>query len=292
MRQQVGTADTLRNSRRLEKGRDELKRWNLLVKLGSGEMGGEYLLDDEGVLWYAPKGEDAELAIPRVMIPGVLALVHSTLGHPGVARTTLLVRGKCNWPTLIKDMRGYVLSCGCRRRKRTSSQRVAMMPARFLRPWEVLEMDIQDLIQESQEGNRYLLVVVDRTSKFMFAHPLPSKDRRGKSQAVGTLLDLRGIDPERYWGRVHRVGGEVLIPVVESVDTLRSRQSPPCPGSGRKGGGGGSKRYRPNSASLGLGYGTDTYSPYTRSKASPRTLAYLRPLHHSAYCLAEMLARS
>ena len=47
-----------------------------------------------------------------------------------------------------------------------------MMPARFLRPWEVLEMDIQDLKHESQDGNRYLLVVVDRASKFLFAYPL------------------------------------------------------------------------------------------------------------------------
>ena len=37
-------------------------------------------------------------------------------------------------------------------------------------------MDIQDLKQGWQEGNRYLLVVVDRASKFLFAYPLPSKD--------------------------------------------------------------------------------------------------------------------
>ena len=31
-------------------------------------------------------------------------------------------------------------------------------------------MDIQDLKQESRVGNRYLLVVVDRTSKFLFEY--------------------------------------------------------------------------------------------------------------------------
>ena len=59
-------------------------------------MGGDCLLDDEAILWYSSKGEDRKLAIPRMMIPGVLALVHSTFGHPGVARTTLLVQGKYN----------------------------------------------------------------------------------------------------------------------------------------------------------------------------------------------------
>ena len=48
-----------------------------------------------------------------------------------------------------------------------------MMPARFLPPWEVLEMDIQELKQESQEENTYVLVV-DRTSKLLLAYPFPS----------------------------------------------------------------------------------------------------------------------
>ena len=53
-----------------------------------------------------------------------------------------------------------------------------MMPARFLRFWEVLEIDTQDLNQESRDGNRYFLVAVesvDGNSKFLLAYPLPSK---------------------------------------------------------------------------------------------------------------------
>ena len=42
-----------------------------------------------------------------MMAPGILALVHSTFGHPGVARTTLLVQNKYCWPTLFKDVREY-----------------------------------------------------------------------------------------------------------------------------------------------------------------------------------------
>ena len=34
------------------------------------------------------------MAIPRAQVPGVLALVHSTYGHPGVGRTPLMVKGK------------------------------------------------------------------------------------------------------------------------------------------------------------------------------------------------------
>ena len=68
-----------------------------------------------------------------------------------------------------------------------------MMPAKFLRPWEVLEMDIQDLKQESRDGLRYLLVVVDRAGKFLFAYSLPLKDAVGVSRKLLELLLTFGV---------------------------------------------------------------------------------------------------
>ena len=79
-----------------------------LAKLESREKGGEYLLDDERILRYARKGEDLKLAIPRVINPDLLTLVHSIFGHPGIARTTLPVHvvgttGRC-WRRMYTSM--------------------------------------------------------------------------------------------------------------------------------------------------------------------------------------------
>lgn len=126
-------------------------------------------------------------------MPGVLTLVQSPFGHPGAARTTLLVRGKYSWPKLIRDVREHVLSCRCRRRKGTSSQRVAMMPARFLPPWEVLEVDIRDFKQESLAGNRYVLVVLDRSSKCLSAYPLRSQEALRVGRKLLELLLTFGV---------------------------------------------------------------------------------------------------
>ena len=60
----------------------------------SGSVEDQYLTDDNGILWYAPRGQKPTLAIPRTLIPEVLSLVHSAFDHPGVACTTLLVREK------------------------------------------------------------------------------------------------------------------------------------------------------------------------------------------------------
>lgn len=55
-----------------------------------------------------------------------------------------------------------------------------MLPAaRFIKPWDVLEIDIQDFHVESSAGNRYLLLVVDHAVKSAFALPLVTKVAEG-----------------------------------------------------------------------------------------------------------------
>ena len=80
-----------------------------------------------------------------------------------------------------------MLSCGCRRLKRSTSQHVTMLPARFLKPWKVLEMDIHDMGARSEAWNKHLLVIVDRARKILFAYPLPNKTTEN---AVKKLLEL------------------------------------------------------------------------------------------------------
>ena len=86
-----------------------------------------------------------------------------------------------------------MLSCGCRKLKRSTIQRVAMLSARFLKPWEVLEMDIHDMGARSEAGNKHLLVLVNRSSKFMFAYPLPNKTAENVAKRLLELLLTFGI---------------------------------------------------------------------------------------------------
>ena len=123
----------------------------------------------------------------------MLALAHGTFGHPGRARTTLIIADKYHWPSLKQDVRHFVESCRCRMKKRQWSTQLRMLPARFLRAWEVLEMDILDMKVVSSKGNRYLLVVVDRASKFLFAFALPTKETVGVSRKLLELILIFGL---------------------------------------------------------------------------------------------------
>lgn len=145
------------------------------------------MLDGEVLLWHSPITSPSRIAVPRFMIPGVMALVHTTYAHPGVRPTTWPIQRKFYWPTYKRDVRDYVLSCGCNRRKKSASQQVAMLPAHFLQLLQVLETDTQDLAIKSSAGNRYLLLVVDRASKFAFAYLSRTKDAESVAKK---LLDL------------------------------------------------------------------------------------------------------
>ena len=84
-------------------------------------------------------------------------------------------------------------SCRCRMIKRPWSKQLYMLPTRFPHPWDVLEMDILDMKVVSSTGNRYLLVVVDRASKFLSAFPLPTKESVGVIKKFFELILIFGL---------------------------------------------------------------------------------------------------
>ena len=68
-----------------------------------------------------------------------------------------------------------------------------MMPARLLWPWKMLEMDLHDMKQVSSAENRYILLVVDRANRFVFAYALQSKDSVGVARKLLELLLTFGV---------------------------------------------------------------------------------------------------
>ncbi|CAM9987057.1 unnamed protein product, partial [Sphacelaria rigidula] len=180
---------------------------------GASKRRDAYVLDENDLLWYTSPKKPAKLAIPRSLMPGLLAWVHTTHGHAGVMRTTAGVNARYEWPDLFVDIRKYLLSCGCRRRKRTNSHTLAMRPDRFLRAWEVLEMDISDMKQVSASGNRYLLIIVDRATKFPFASPLAAKIAVPVAKCLLKLFLTFGVP---YFSRSD-AGGEFTSEVVNHV---------------------------------------------------------------------------
>jgi len=121
---------------------------------------------------------------------------------------------------MARNVREYVLSCGWRRCKRSSSQQVVLLPARAVEPWEVLKKELLRIGWTSLSGNDYLLLAVDEASKFSFAFPLPSK------KAVGD-------NPQRRRTRVRMQRGQTPLQVAKSRHPIRTTGISPRTGSNR-----------------------------------------------------------
>ena len=152
-----------------------------------------YLIDEKNLVWYTPNDSKPVLAVPRSMVPELLALVHTLHGHAGVGATLALVRSHFHWPTIARDTRLYVASCGSNRRKRSRSQKIATMPGRAVEPWETLEVDILSMGTTSRTGNKHILLAVDRASRFPFAFPLPSKGTKEVARILANVCLTYGV---------------------------------------------------------------------------------------------------
>ncbi|KAJ8333796.1 hypothetical protein SKAU_G00411150 [Synaphobranchus kaupii] len=117
------------------------------------------------------------LFVPDSVRSQVLEWVHASClaCHPGVARTTALVRRSFWWPTLKEDTRAFVLACSVCARSKASHQPPSghLLPLPVPgRPWSHIGVDFVTGLPLS-EGNSVILTIVDRFSKAVHFIPLP-----------------------------------------------------------------------------------------------------------------------
>lgn len=87
----------------------------------------DYFLDDYDLVYHAPLGWGPVLAVHQSLVPDLMSLIHALHVHPGVASTLALIRERFHCPSIARDAREYVRSCGCRTRRKSASQKVAML---------------------------------------------------------------------------------------------------------------------------------------------------------------------
>lgn len=51
-----------------------------------------------------------------------------------------------------------------------------MPPAKFVQPWEIIEIDFQDMVIKFSMGNRCLLLTIDKASRYLFTYPIKTRE--------------------------------------------------------------------------------------------------------------------
>ena len=132
---------------------------------------------------FAEKGENFQVVVlPQALKRFVLKQLHDNSGHQGIDRTTSLIRERCYWPTLRKDVENYCKECArCIVAKgRTVKPAALMSHVLASEPLDILAIDFTTL-EKSSTGIENVLVMSDIFSKFTVA--TPTKDQTAKTVA-------------------------------------------------------------------------------------------------------------
>ena len=99
-------------------------------------------------------------------------------GHLGIRKTLGRIRQRFYWPGLQNDVRTYVSGCEtCAKRKGPGRiKRAPMQIALSGYPLERIAVDILGELPETENGNKYVLVVADYYTKWTESYPMPNME--------------------------------------------------------------------------------------------------------------------
>jgi transposase InsO family protein len=132
---------------------------------------------------YNDKGEIIDLhnrlIVPLVKVKEIIEANHDHMlaGHLGIAKTLARIKRQYKWPQMKQHVVLHVNSCLlCARRKSFGTTKAPLKPLPPVESvWERIAMDVVGPIQESNKGYRYILVISDYASRFVFTIPMKNQ---------------------------------------------------------------------------------------------------------------------
>lgn len=110
-------------------------------------------------------------------VPRILHRYHDCHGYFAGGMIVRTLRGKYYWPTRTKDAVRYSRDCNACQRFGPLKPTAGQKPILSLQPMDMLGMDFLDPIKPMGIGrNRYILIVMDYYSRFLFAEAVPEAD--------------------------------------------------------------------------------------------------------------------
>ena len=123
---------------------------------------------------------DGKIVVPKSKKEAVLKLNHDhkLAGHLGIIKTLKRIQDRFYWPKATYDIKNYINNCLiCAKRK--SLNKTFKAPLKSIevpnKIWETLAMDIVGPITESYNGNKYILVVSEYTTRYVMTMPMENQ---------------------------------------------------------------------------------------------------------------------
>jgi len=115
-----------------------------------------------------------KIIVPQKKRSQLIQVIHSSIGHAGIAKVLHILQDHYYWPGLSDDTKIQINQCAeCQLMKNNAARiRAPLQPTIVGEPFERIAIDISGPFHHSKHGHRYIMAVIDYFSKFLVLIPL------------------------------------------------------------------------------------------------------------------------
>lgn len=169
-----------------------------------------------------------QLLLPQNLQKEVFTSLHDGHGHQGVDRTAELVKRRCYWPGMMKDVEQWCRECQrCVLAKAVQPKvRSFMGTLQASQPHDILAVDFT-MLDLASDGRENVLVLTDVFSKFTQA--IPTRDQRASTVAqvlVRNWFQLFGVPRRLHSDQGRNFESNLISQLCKLYGIQKSRTTP------------------------------------------------------------------
>lgn len=139
--------------------------------------------------------QNGKVVVPEILRRQVIERFHDhpLSCHMGIKRTVERIKAEYIWPKIRDDVTRFVNGCKeCATCKSYGLQEIPLRPieaSRFV--WERVQLDIKGPLAETYRGNRFILVMIEASTRYVELVPLSNQRANTVAKAIIERLILR-----------------------------------------------------------------------------------------------------
>ena len=176
------------------------------------------------------------LVVPHGLKDQIIGMCHDniTAGHLSAEKTLIRLRNQFFWRGMGHDCQLYVKSCSsCSQQKKSSRKpRAGLCNYHAGNPLDRVHVDILGPFPVSNNGNRYVLMLVDQFTKWIEAYPIPDQTAETVARKiVDNFIARFGSPVVIHTDQGRQFESDLFGAVCSLLDIAKTRTTPTHPAS-------------------------------------------------------------